>query len=71
MASMQGEGIKQLAMRGRQKSAQLAGRLPQSIQRHPYRTAGAAMMVAGGVASGRRRSGLDKVQGRPTGIYGY
>lgn len=39
--------------------------------RHPLISAAGGMMVAGGIASGRRRSGLDKPVGRPTGIYGY
>lgn len=71
MPRFQAQNIKKLAAVGKRKSAQVAARMPEPVRRHPYMAAGGAMMVAGGVASGRRRSGLDKVQGRPTGIYGY
>ena len=49
----------------------MGNKMVKKMGRHPYLTAGGGMMAAGGIASGRQRSGLDKSRGRPTGIYGY
>lgn len=40
-------------------------------RRHPIISAAIGMAAVGGIASGRRRSGLDKPSRRPTGMYGY
>jgi hypothetical protein len=71
MFAGQAKNIGQAAMRGKQVAGQVAKRIPGPVRNHPYRSAALGMAIAGGVASGRRRSGLDKVQGRPTGMYGY
>jgi hypothetical protein len=66
-----------IANRGKQQASRVVNskayqKLPGPVQRHPYRSAAAGMMVAGGIAAGGpRRSGLNKVQGRPTGMYGH
>lgn len=68
---MQAQGLRQAAASARKISGRVAGMVPGPVRNHPYRSAAIGMAVAGGVASGRRRSGLDKVQGRPTGMYKY
>lgn len=43
----------------------------KSIGAHPYRYGAGAAVGMGAMASGRRRSGLDRPQGRPTGMRNY
>lgn len=46
-------------------------RVGKAVGKHPYRYGAGAAVGMGAMASGRRRSGLDRPQGRPTGMYGY
>lgn len=41
------------------------------VTKHPVASAMVALPMAGGISSGRRSAGLDKVIGRPTGIFEY
>jgi hypothetical protein len=67
MSKRQAQGMQAAASVGKRMSALVPG----IVKRHKYMSAAAGMATAGGIASGRRRSGLDRVEGRPTGMRQY
>lgn len=59
-------------MIGSDTAKKVAGsKIGKSIGAHPYRYGAGAAVAGGAMASGRRRSGLDRPQGRPTGMRNY
>lgn len=72
MAKMPKVNVQNAAQNARGVAEKIAkSRVGEFAKRRPIVSAAIGMGALGGMASGRRRSGLDKSTRRPTGMYGY